>query len=83
MKHNAWNGSMITSTEKKFYDRFTRKHVASYKFIKSKSKYFVKYVEDYLHDDVYVDDIAQFKQDKGYMTYDELGQENLFNLWGE
>ena len=73
----------INSREIDFYDPHTRRHIATYMFIKSKSKYLVKYVNDYPHDDVYVSDIVQFKQDKGYMTHDELGQINLFDVEGE
>ena len=64
----------INSREIDFYDPYTCRRIATYKFIKSKSKYLVKYVENYPHDDVYIEDIVKFKQDKGYMTYDELGR---------
>ena len=70
----------LNSREIDFYDPYTRKHIATYKFIKSKSKYFVKYVNDYPHDNVYVEDIVKFKQDKGYMVYEELGQMTLFDV---
>ena len=63
----------LYSREIDFYDPRTRRHIATYKFIKSKSKYYVKYVDDYQHDNVYVQDIVKFKQDKGYMVYEELG----------
>ena len=33
----------LYSREIDFYDPHTRKHIATYKFIKSKSKYYVKY----------------------------------------
>ena len=69
----------INSREIDFYDPYTRRRIATYMFIKSKSKYLVKYVEDYPHDDVYVEDIVKFKQDKGYMVYEELGQASLFD----
>lgn len=70
----------LNSREIDFYDPHTRKRIATYKFIKSKTKYYVKYVDDYPHDNVYVEDIAKFKQDKGYMVYEELGQMNLFDV---
>ena len=69
----------LYSREIDFYDPNTRRHIATYKFIKSKSKYYVKYVDDYPHDNVYVEDIVKFKQDKGYMVYEELGQVSLFD----
>ena len=62
----------LNSREIDFYDPHTRKRIATYKFIKSKSRYYVKYADDYMHDNVYVEDIAKFKQDKGYMVYEEL-----------
>ena len=71
---------MIIELVDNFYDPQTRKHIATYKFMKSKSKYYVKYVDDYPHDDVYVEDIVKFKQDKGYMVYEELGQMNGYWL---
>lgn len=64
----------INSREIDFYDPHTRRHIATYKFIKSKSKYLVKYVNNYPHDDVYVEDIVKFKRDKGYMVYEEFGR---------
>lgn len=66
------NSFSVYSREIDFYDPHTRRKIATYKFIKSKSRYLVKYVDSYPHDDVYVEDIVKFKQDKGYMTYDEL-----------
>ena len=70
----------LYSREIDFYDPHTRRHIATYKFIKSKSKYYVKYVDNYPHDNVYVEDIVKFKQDKGYMVYEELGKMNLFDM---
>ena len=57
----------------KLYCTKTKRTIGAYKFIKAKSAYFVKFEPDYLHDDVYIKDIEQYKRDKGFKTAVELG----------
>ena len=60
-------------SEYKLYDPKSQKHIATYKFIKSKSKYFVKFQPNYLHDNVWTENIEEYKKNKGLLTGYELG----------
>lgn len=60
-------------SEIKLYDHKSHKHIATYQFVKAKSKYFVKFRPNILHDDVWVENIEEFKKNKGLLTIYELG----------